>query len=349
MNKKRTIILATLIGVVALSSVSLTLAWYSSSTTLYIDSIEVSINGERNLLISTSDDLDTFKEKLTNEDLEQVPVFVPASTMYCDSWIEQKATKPTYYDASNSLVGVDGIPFLREMTFGYFSQELYLYCDDDVYVTVDALETYISANALFNNAYAQQIKDDYPEYTVEEIKEKLNNLVNAMRFSILIPDEEIYDFKVIDPNHNEEEIYLGGILDNTISRYYDSYFANGELFETIFGEIENRELAVYDEALSEDSELIGEPSAFNAKHQKNVKRFNREKSLENGMHIAKEKALYLDDLANDESLFYFPVYEYTPRKIVLSIYIEGWDLDSINSTMGANFLSNLSFKIYREM
>ena len=349
MNKKRTIILASLLAVVAISSVSLTLAWYANSDNLNINTIEVQIEGDRELLISTSGEEGTFKEELSYDELQQVPVFVPTSTMYSSEWLKTKREKPIFYDASNSLVSTDGIPFLREMDFGFYSQELYLYSDDDVYVTVDALNTSIAENALFNNAYAQEIKNDYPDLTVEEIVDRLNNIVKSMRYSILIPDEECYQYVIIDPNHNEEEVYMGGILDNNISRCYDSYFKNNNLFEVIYGEIENRELAVYDEALDEDSELIGEPSAFNAKHERGVKRFNREKSLENGMKIAKENALYLSDLAEDESLFYFPVYEYQPRKIVLSMYIEGWDFDSINSTMGANFLAKLQFKIFREM
>ena len=348
MNKK-SIILASLIGVIALSTVSLSLAWYANSNVLHIDSIEVKIDGERELLISTSDDLDTFKSELTYDELEQVPVFIPASTMHQDTWVPNKASKPVYYDSSNSLVSADGIPFLRETNYGFYRQELYLLADDDVYVTIDALQTYLNPNTLFNNAYAQEISADYPDLTLEEINERLNNIANAMRFSILIPDEDNYQFVIIDPNHNEDKVYMGGPLDNNISRYYDSYFDHGNLYEVIYGEITNRELAVYDEALDEDSELIGEPSAFNARHEKGVKRFNREKSLANGMDIAIEERLTLEELQQDESIFYFPVYEYTPKKIVLSIYIEGWDLDSINSTMGANFLAGLSFKIYREM
>ena len=38
-----------------------------------------------------------------------------------------------------------------------------------------------------------------------------------------------------------------------------------------------------------------------------------------------------------------------PKKIVLSIYLEGWDRDNVNNTMGANFISNVTFKILREI
>ena len=355
MNSKKRIILVSLIGLIALNSVSATLAWFSNSNFLQIDNIVITVDGDRELLISTSDDIDTFKESLTEDELEHVPTYVPVSSMYTSEWMPSKASKPVFYDSSNSLVRENGVPFLRESIYGFYSQELYILSDDDVYVTIDALDTYIKPNSLFNNAYAQRIQLEHPEYTIDEIIEKLNNLTKAMRFSILVPDEEEYEYAVIDPNHNEDYVLFGGVLDNSISRYYDVYSDHGELKEVIYGEIFNRELAVYDEGLSEDSILEGEATAFNARHQKDVKRFNLEKSLENGMEIAKENVLTLSDFIGDpkdnyyEPGFYFPVYRYQPRKIVLSIYIEGWDLDSVNHTMGASFISNLSFKIHREM
>ena len=68
------------------------------------------------------------------------------------------------------------------------------------------------------------------------------------------------------------------------------------------------------------------------------------------LEIKKEKSLSLDDFRTTEldKPFYFPVYRSKPQEIVLSIYIEGWDLDSVNCTKGATFDSNITFKIERE-
>ena len=126
MNKKRTIIIASMVGVIALSSVSLTLAWYANSNVLTIRSIEVQITGDRQLLISTSGEEGTFKEELTYDDLEHVHSFIPASTMYSDAWKDEKSARPIFYDASHDLVATDGVPFLKEANTGYYSQELYL-------------------------------------------------------------------------------------------------------------------------------------------------------------------------------------------------------------------------------
>lgn len=359
---KRKIILAAIIGVIALSTASITIAWYSNSNLLNVDDVIVEIKSERTLKISTSSDIESFDREnassLSNSDLNDVPVYIPTSTMYKENWMSISSNSPIFYDSSNSLVSKNGVPFLRESMNGYLSQELYILSeDDDVYVTLDALSTSLVANTLFNNAHAQYLKEQFPNkygsMSKEEIVTRLDELVKAMRFSLLVTDESIdeYEYVVIDPNYNEEVVYLGGALDNSISGYYDSFSPNGsERFETIYGQIGDREKAVYDDALPEDSELIGEKSAFNAKHEAGVKRFNLEKSLENGLEIAQEERLSLDDFKEGEQpTFYFPVYQGIPKRVVLSIYIEGWDLDSVNYTMGASFIADLAFRIWREM
>ena len=70
MNKKR-IILTSIVGIAAIAtlSVSLTWAWYASSDRLKINSFDIDMNGDAQLLVSTSKELDTFKQELTSEDL----------------------------------------------------------------------------------------------------------------------------------------------------------------------------------------------------------------------------------------------------------------------------------------
>ena len=72
--------------------------------------------------------------------------------------------------------------------------------------------------------------------------------------------------------------------------------------------------------------------------------------MANNVEIKKEDSYDLKDF-NDDPIkpFHFPVYRDHPQEIVLSIYLEGWDLDSVNYTMGAAFISELTFKIEREM
>ena len=97
MNKRR-FILGAFIGAIAIStlSVSLTMAWYASSDRLRVSSFDIDISGNVQLLMSTSKELETFKEVLTKEDLvENDFQFAPVSSMYRDAWIDEKGdTQP---------------------------------------------------------------------------------------------------------------------------------------------------------------------------------------------------------------------------------------------------------------
>ena len=173
-----------------------------------------------------------------------------------------------------------------------------------------------------------------------------------MRYSILFNDPDEYQYIIIDPNKNDET-YYGGLLDNNKNQYYDHFVSDtdGLNYERVYGEIINQDKVVYDEASDIDSELENvneEPNAFNARHKNGVKRFNLEKSLENGMEIKREEVYDLKDFEGKDKPFTFTLKRDVPKEIVLSIYIEGWDLDSVNYTMGATFISNLTFMIVRE-
>ena len=175
-----------------------------------------------------------------------------------------------------------------------------------------------------------------------------------MRFSILIKDVNEYSYTIIEPYKNGDT-YLGGLLDNDVDRYYDYYLQEGtEIpYERVYGEIiGERSSFVYDDGLADDSNYLDaneEPSAFNARHKAGIKRFNLEKSLENGIEIKKEETFDIHAFDTNVKPYHFPVYRDTPKEVTISIYIEGWDLDSVNYTMGAAFMSNFTFMIEREM
>ena len=351
--KKNRLILALLLLTTTLSavSVSLSLAWYSASTRASINYVEIELNADKNLKISTSEDIDSFKEELTYEDLKMdTGVFKPISSLYRDTWMSNYQAYPDFFDSSFSYMSPTGVT-TTPVIGGYFNRDLYILADDDVLVTIDPNQTYIESNLEKNIKYVDDnyylLSKDYPDLTKEEMVERLNKLTSAMRYSILVPSVDNYDYAVIDP-HKEEETIFAGTLDNNIDRYYDyTSFDDGNTKEILYGEVNDRNLAVYDDPLTTDIEVEGEPSAFNAGHAKNVYRFNLEKSIENGLEIAKENAYSLSDFRKAEKPFLISCKRNTVTKINLSIYIEGWDLDSVNYTMGAAFESKITFKIER--
>ena len=355
-----------LIGVIALSAatVSMAVAWYATSRQLYINSIDITIDADRELEISATRDGE-YVEHINFNENETNGIFMPVTSAHSSLWLSNEPDTPTFYDETK-FSEIEDASLFDKTTTGYFSRKIYLRSDDDVYVTINPEKTFIKNYETefrdYNKEYARRLYNEYQLYqdeyyknlTIDEIEERLDRVIKAMRFSILIKDVDEYSYTIIDPL-KEGDTLLGGVLDNDVDRYYDYYQVSGtdEYKERVYGEITAKpEQYVYDDALTEDSSLIDEsdaPNAFNARHKKGIKRFNLEESINKGLEIKKEEAIDLADFNNEVKPYYFPVYRNTPKEVVVSIYIEGWDLESVNYTMGATFISELSFKIYREM
>ncbi len=354
MNKRK-LILSFYVSAIALSvaTLSMSLAWYAASTRLRIESVLITIDCNRQLAISTNPD-SGYKAHLSKDDLDEVGVFIPVTSAHRGDWLEQKSDNVIFYDDTN-FSPLEDTPITIEAERGFLSQKLYLKADDDVYVSINPEATYIHPNPDYNKIYAEKLYETYQsgvdeslkQLTKEDIENRLNRLVNAMRYSILVTDTEDYNFCIIDPN-KEGVTSFGGLLDNDVDQYFDYFKKTSDnlLYERVYGDYEGE--VVYEDALPEDSSFVDEdedPSAFNARHKAGVKRYSREAS---SVVYKTEESLTTEDFNQLDKPFIFPVYRDKPQEIVLSIYIEGWDLDSINYTMGANFISNLAFKIERE-
>lgn len=366
MNTKK-IILALYVGIIALSSLGLSfsIAWYSSSSRLQINTINMSIDAEAELKISPISNIEDARDELEYNIDER---FAPVTTAHSTSWVSAKTNQnPVFYDDTITLGDQFGDnPYVARS--GYYSREFYLFCDHNVTVTIsnknletEEVETFIKADSTKNLSQAHEIyervqgitSETSPDYmfvglTEEQIAEKLDNLVKAMRFSILVPDQNNYQYVIVDPHKETNDVtYLGGILDNNVDRYFDYIDSQGK--EKLYGEFTNRDAVVFDEAASEDSGYVmdGAPSAFNAKHKKGIKKFNFESSKE---YIKIEESHSLSEF-NDHAHtpLNIPVKAGVGTRIVLSIYIEGWDLDSVNYTMGASFFAGLKFTIAKGM
>ncbi len=367
--KKNKIILTLYVGIIALSTIGLgaSLAWYINSNQLFVNAIDITIAGDSDLRISESDDIDSFVYEIDHTESRLHTVFEPITNAYSDDWIAQKKETPVFYDDTLNWQELNDGSIKNIKSDGYFSQTLYLYSDNDVYATIDPTDTYLKANASFNNAYANELYNRYQtsvldedkkfkDLTVEQIEERLNKLVEAMRYSILIPDQNSYKYIIIDPNKTKEEnkvVEYGGLLDVDVDGVYDSYINETTRYEKVYGDISNRDKIVYkDEMLPVDSQLedtTKDTSAFNAAHKAHTKLFDKEASIANGVVFNTEKSYGLYDFAPSNYLkpLEIPLTAFEPKKIVLTIFIEGWDLESVNYTMGATFDSKISFKVDR--
>ena len=277
---------AGLITLASLSFISSTLAWYAASTMLHVESIDVEIKSERDLRISTSTDEDTFKSELTYDELEKAGLFMPVSTMFSSKWENEENPTPKFYEYSNIFTPESGIPYgPREIDKGFFQQRIYLLTDDDLYVSIDPENTYFNPNEEANVISAKTEMKHFPDLTEEEVVRNLNDIVKAIRFSLY--DVSANKYYIIDP-YKDSVVYYGGALDNDKDEYFDTYAdENGVVREVVYGEINDRSLAVYEDVGDTDIEIEeGERfSCFTAMHKRKTKMFKFEESLSNGLTI----------------------------------------------------------------
>ena len=372
MNKKRFIMFSA-IGVMALNvmSLSISLAWYAASDRLSVENLEINIAAKGSLKISKTGEEGSYVTDLKNEDLNELGedfLFAPVSTMCKDTWMndENKKATPIFYDSSDKKVLSSGEPYLEEALFGYYQTNLYLLTNlRNQYATLDFdnenIEngTYFNYDKASNIARARELYEKYPEWGLSEsqILEKLNDLLKCLRISILVNEENYYRYYIVDPTRVDENdvTYLGGRLDNDRNGYFDTYKdTDKNNREVIYGEVNDRSLIKYDDPISATAPLTHveaynqfTANSFNPEFgsRPNAYTYNEEQSKANGFEIAKEDSLWLGALKDDNTNLLIPLTSGVPTKIVLSIYLEGWDLDCVNATMGASFISKLSFKL----
>ena len=341
--KKRNLIIAFLTMGVAFSATSLSFsfAWYASSTQLRVDDINVHIDGDRLLRLSTAKDGE-YKETLTDVELDEVGLFTPVSSCFQSSWDHQ--VKPSFFDMSRNMWDLHGVPYRYQLeNEGFFCQELYIQADDDVYVTLDPELCTFVHDGTKNAAYAERLAKEEGHFTAGEYLERLNGVERCGRMSVLVDGE----YLIFDPSNNEKEVVFAGVLDNDNDVYYDYYQDpdNGEFYEVCYGEVLDRSKLVYLDPVDEDSLLEGEPTAFNARHAAGVHILDFEASKEAFAH---EQRHFGEEFTPYDAPLIFELDAFTPKRIVVSFYLEGWDKDSINGAMGASFDVAMSFKIFRE-
>lgn len=337
MNKKRLFAFGlgslTILGV---TSVAFSLAAYVNGYYSMISPVSITLRSEPNILISTSDKLETFKQTLNKDELKKVDEFHPVSSMYSDRWISESSDYPKFA-GDFSHVNDQSIPVFTET--GFYSQELYLYSQDDVYVTFDKNLFTFSANKEKNRQTAKTLRGRFPSLTEEQIYENLNAIPKSLRASILLKNEASYEYYIYDP-FKEEDTLLAGILDTDMDQYFDYDASVSE--EIVHGEYQNKDKIVYQPGTSEDVPYTGINTCFNSGHKAHMKQFDLDASIANGFAPAIEKSY---SSAEIEDKMKIPVKDEKPTRFVLSLYLEGWDKDNTNMVEFASFNVDIQFKI----
>ena len=364
----RKVIITSLVGSIGIAvlSLSLSIAWFNTSESLYIDTLEIRVSGQQQLLVSTTGEDGTFVESVkyrieeNDNDLIDAGLFQPVSSMFKSKWLEDDLkTEPEMYLYTNSSVDSHYAPTEEAAQWGYYKQHLYLYSSSNVNVTIDPENLVLEEIAKRNSTYAYElmtqkhVMDEYeinhPDWTKDQIHDdilaNLNEMKKCMRIGVYVVESN--QFYIIDP-YKDGDTLLGGRADLFKNKYYDDYINEDdrEPYEVIYGEVTGRENAVYLDAREEDSEAPSVYTSFDSCTKAGTHAFDLEASLKNGLDIKKEDSLSLDQV---EENMIIPVSSGRPKEIVLMAYMEGWDLDCTNKHMGSNFNIDLQFKLSEEI
>ena len=356
--KKKNLMIAGLgmINAALVASIGLSLAWYSTGAVLYVHQIEVSFRGDKKIYVGLDEDTDNYKETMIFGDKEHSKNYYPISSMFSDEWINEKASKPRFRSEYTSISHNDVDSYTKSDLItvdedGYFSKEIYLYCESNVILTLDSEQTTFIPDEEGNRKTAHNLASSSNEE--EEIYQELNDVVKSLRCSVLIPDEDDYQYYIVDP-YKEEDTYLCGLMNyDEVDAYYDSYQYDDERYEFFYGEYNDESKLIYDEPSEEDSELIGRANKFNAKHKAGVHTVNLERSIENGFIPKVEPSINLKeaDIKMEEGNadgIRIKLKAFIPTKVVLSLYLEGWDIDNTSLVEQGQFYANIKFKIGEE-
>lgn len=366
MKKRTTICLLSCLVAITAASTSVSVAWYARAAFLSVEEINVRLAGSSDLLIGTSKEKTSFKSTLEYDDLLKVDAFEPVTSINQEEWFMMGNKYPVFYESFNDRAttivstetNVYAEPYEKVTTDGYYSQELYLYAENDYYAMINVENTSFQANQFSNWNRAQKLAEEYGAKTAEEYYEDLNKIIDSIRFSVLVDTSSKYDYKLFDPVKNQETTKLGGLIDTHMVGIFDTAGFEELKCETLYGEVNDRNLiSYYDEPQPEG--IIGKHTWFNSGHDKTAKQINFEKSYENGLFIKEEEALSLAEYqalkqkvinrsATQEeidSTLLIPVKTGVPSRIVLSIYFEGFDIDSIIETMSASFTCKITFDV----
>ena len=229
----------------------------------------------------------------------------------------------------------------------YYQFELYVKSSKDMFIYVDS-----STSILPDENLNRQVARNSSDVTADE----LNKTVEALRVSYYTDDNYfIYEpYPDYDNGERVKEAYFGKLDAVPHDGYYDIDLDYNEI---LFGAYENEDKIVYDESGRDKNyrQYDGNEMMLAESHDK-ASCIDIEKSLENGVVGKFENAYTLEEISGkhadvDEefALFYLTGMENTEvdqideKRLVVSIWVEGWDENSAVYSNSSNFLINLAF------
>jgi hypothetical protein len=319
--------------------VSTTLAWFDISDNLIVNNLSMSFDKDDYFKIGLKKDetIDYFQD-LDSGTLESYSSYRhedPLGTVtsaFQNEWLDNVAD-PTSVEPL-FLAGPTSKALAKT---GFYQFDFYFLSSHDAYIYLDP-DTFLSASKEENakTAAKKNLSSD-----------ELNQIEHCARVSFYNAE---MGYKIYEPNAEVgSTTLLGGRLDITPR---DGYFDYGsDKKELLYGEY-NSDATLYYGETGAVKALTGTASCFNALSASDVSALDLERSeKEGGLLIKKEETYPLSDLLHDPEsnelghpLAYAPMG--VPTRVVVSVYVEGWDLDTVESVANASFDLKLVFSAY---
>jgi hypothetical protein len=324
-----------------------TFAWYRLADLLIVDNIAVKYKGSETFKIGMKDsagviqypnyvDMDT-PQIIDNDVLKNYSGFTgteilkPVSGMFQNLWLNSStvfdSTIPTFRSGYTPLsTNVNEAEVANSSSYLQF--EFYFYCDRDCYVFL-ADTTTLVANHEDNLLIANGSQEGAAE---------LDKVADCARVSFYSD----LGYTIWEPNvdQSSETPFAGRLNLTNDDDYYETQ--NGK--EILYGQYSCDHL-VYDDA-GRSTSMKGSGTAFDALSDPNAQALDLDKSKSEGaLIIQNEEAYPLSVLDNTETtthaLAYCPMN--VAKRMVVSVYVEGWDRQMVDTVGSAKFDLNLAF------
>lgn len=332
------------------SAITATYAWGTASRYVNLSNLEIGIQTDALINVGLrnqeTNEIKFYKKDEINQEIFEEngfntnSLYRPVSSSFANKWLikgEDGTYNSVFPELTRDYSSSNETNYPGKANYGFRQFELFFSSTEPVNISFGA------ASAVFADT-----SKNHDVAVSKGLSEKdLNSITNAMRISILTEDS----FYIIDPTKTASSTptYYGGRLVKGGAYYYKTDMIDGEEREVPYGDCDKTKL-VYDKILKEDAGSRDSNSIFKGVSKAGARPLNMEKSIENGA-FKEEQSLSISDLASKGTIIrnWKKKYEndITPecsvKRIVVTYYIEGWDMDNIDVMANASFKSSLVF------
>jgi hypothetical protein len=318
--------------------VTSTVAWFDISNNLIVNNLNLSFSDDPGIKIAFSEDgqqysdanPDVLKKEAGFDSNEPLSALTSA---YQSEWLNDK----TVFEGTRPVLRSSPILGDEVATKGFIQLSLYFVSSQDGYVYLDKSTTFL-ANRETNGKAAKRLNVS---------SDSLNKIEGCSRVSFYSED---YGFKIFEPNATKSSgTYFGGRLDlNPFDGYFD--YNSSTKREEMFGEYNKDEATLYyGLAISDDTKFEGDSDCFHASTKAGVKPLDIGTSVsKGGLKIAQETTHVLSELIppEDGQSVGMPItycYAWKPKNVIVTIYVEGWDFDTVTAIADSSFDFKLVF------